>query len=73
MYLYAEDLNEPKYEVLIKKHEDAGIKHSNGPNSFFGCFNTMDDVYENIDNYNPSRERKKFDCVWWYDCRHYDK
>ena len=27
MYLYAEDLSEPKYEVLIKKHEDAGIKH----------------------------------------------
>ena len=26
--LYTRDLNEPKYECLIKKHEDAGIKWS---------------------------------------------
>ena len=26
IYLYAKDLSEPKYEFLIKKHEDAGIK-----------------------------------------------
>ena len=25
--LYARDLNEPKYKILIKKREDAGIKH----------------------------------------------
>ena len=28
IYLYAKDLSEPKYEFFIKKHEDAGIKHS---------------------------------------------
>ena len=27
IYLYAKDLNEPKYQFLIKKREDAGIKH----------------------------------------------
>ena len=27
IYLYARDLSEPKYEYLIKKHEDAGIEH----------------------------------------------
>ena len=27
IYLYAKDLSEPKYEFLIKKHEDAGIKY----------------------------------------------
>ena len=27
IYLYAKDLSEPKYEYLIKKREDAGIKH----------------------------------------------
>ena len=31
IYLYAKDLNEPKYEFLIKKCEDAGIKHLNDP------------------------------------------
>ena len=48
--------NEPKYEVLIKKREDAGTKHFNDPNAF-ECSNTMNDVYENID-YNPKRKRK---------------
>ena len=27
IYLYAKDLSEPKYEYLIKKRENAGIKH----------------------------------------------
>ena len=59
IYLYARDLNEPKYEYLIKKREDAGIKHVNNPNAFIECSNTMDDVYENINDYNPIRKRKK--------------
>ena len=59
IYLYARDLSEPKYEYLIKKREDAGIKHLNNPNAFIECSNTMDDVYENINDYNPIRKRKK--------------
>ena len=59
IYLYARDLSEPKYEYLIKKREDAGIKHLNNPNAFVECSNTMDDVYENINDYNPIRKRKK--------------
>ena len=58
IYLYARDLNEPKYKILIKKREDAGIKHLNDPNAFIECSNTMDDVYENIHDYNSSRKRK---------------
>ena len=58
IYLYARDLSEPKYEYLIKKREDAGIKHLNNPKAFVECSNTMDDVYENINDYNPSRKRK---------------
>ena len=27
IYLYAKDLSKPKYEFLIKKHENAGTKH----------------------------------------------
>ena len=34
IYLYAKDLNEPKYEFLIKKPENVGIKHCNNPNAF---------------------------------------
>ena len=56
--LYAKDLSEPKYEFLIKKREHVGIKYCNYPNAFIEYSNTMDDVYENIDDYNPSRKRK---------------
>ena len=56
--LYARDLNEPKYKILIKKRKDAGIKHLNDPNAFIECSNTMDDVYENINDYDSSRKRK---------------
>ena len=34
IYLYAKDLNKPKYQFLIKKSEDVGIKHLNDPKSF---------------------------------------
>ena len=35
------------------------MKHLNNPNAFIECSNTMDDVYENINDYNPIRKRKK--------------
>ena len=59
IYLYARDLSKTKCEYLMKKCKDAGIKHVNNPNAFIECLNTMDDVYENIDDYNPIRERKR--------------
>ena len=58
MYLYAKDLSESKYEYLIKNRENAGIKHVNDGNAFIECSNTMDDVYESINDYNPNRKRK---------------
>ena len=53
IYLYAKDLSEPKF--LMKKRKDVGIKHCNDPNAFIDCSNRMDDVYQNIDDYNPSK------------------
>ena len=58
IYLYAKDLNKPKYEDLIKKREHVGIKHPNNSKTFIECSNNMDDVYENIHVYNSSRRRK---------------
>ena len=60
-YLYARDLNKPKYKILIKKRKGAGIKHLNDPNAFIKCSNTMDDVYENINDYDSSRKINIFD------------
>ena len=58
IYLYAKDLSKPKHEYLIKNLKNAGIKHLNDPNALIECSNTMDDVYENINDYNPRRKRK---------------
>ena len=58
IYLYAKDLNKSKYQLLIKKRENAGIKHLNDPKAFIEYSNTIDDVYRNINNYNPKRSRK---------------
>ena len=58
IYLCAKDLNEPKYEYLLKNHKNTGIKHLNDPNTFIECSNTMDDVYENIHDYNSSGKKK---------------
>ena len=58
IYLYAKDLSEPKYEYLTKNRENTGIKHLNDSKAFIEYSNTINDVYENIDNYNPKRKRK---------------
>ena len=52
------DLSEPKYKYLIKKREEAGIKHLNNPNAFIECSNTMDVVYENINDIDYQHFRK---------------
>ena len=58
IYLHAKHLSKPKYEYLVKNRENIGIKHVNNSKAFIECSNTMDDVYENINDYNPNRRRK---------------
>ena len=59
IYLYAKDLSEPKYEYLIENRKNTGIKHLNDDNAFIEySTSTMDDVYKNIDKYNPNRKTK---------------
>ena len=43
---------------MIKKRVNAGIKNLNDPNAFIEYSNSMDDVYDNIYDYNPKRKRK---------------
>ena len=42
----------------MKKQENAGTNHLIDPNTFIECSNIMEDVYEKINNYNPSRKRR---------------
>ena len=43
---------------MIEKGENAGIKHLDDSKAFIECSNTMDDVFGNIDDYNPTTKRK---------------
>ena len=61
-HLYTKNLSAPKYEYLIKKHKDAGIRHVNDPNAFIVYSNTMENVYKDIDNYNPKRNKQGLNC-----------
>ena len=56
IYLYAKDLSE-NIQSLIKKREDVGIKNLNGRSAFIEYSNTMNDVYNNIDDDNTKRKR----------------
>ena len=58
IYLYAKELNEPKYQFLIKKREGAWTKHLHDPKEFIEYSNTKDNVYNNINDYNSTRKRK---------------
>ena len=46
-------VSKPENQFLIKKRENAGIKNYNDPTAFIEYSNTMDDVFSNINDYNP--------------------
>ena len=58
IYLYAKDPYENKYQYLINKREKVGLNHSNDPKAFMEYSNDMQDVYKNIEDYNPIKKRK---------------
>ena len=57
IYLYAKDPYEAKYQFLINKRENIGLKHFNDVKAFIEYSNDMEDVYKNIDEYNPGKKR----------------
>ena len=58
IYLYAKDLHEPKYEYLINKREQVGIKNLNDLHAFIEYSDDMNDVLDDINNYNKNRDKK---------------
>ena len=58
IYLYAKDIHEPKYEYLINKREQAEIKNLNDPHAFIEYSDDMNDVLDDINNYNKNRDKK---------------
>ena len=58
IYLYAKDIHEQKYEYLINKREQAGIKNVNDPHAFIEYSDDMNVVLDDINNYNKNRDKK---------------
>ena len=58
IYLYAKDPYEAKYQYLINKREKVGLDHFKDPKAFMEYSNDMENVYKNIENYNPGKKRK---------------
>ena len=58
IYLYAKDLYEKKCQYLINKRGKVGLDHFKDPQAFMEYSNDMQDVYKNIEDYNPGKKRK---------------
>ena len=56
--MYAKDPYESKYQYLINRREGVGINHFSDPKAFIEYSNDIDDVYKNINDYNPDKENK---------------
>ena len=44
--------------MLINKRESTGLKYLNYSKAFTESSNDMDDIYKNIEEYNPNKKQK---------------
>ena len=44
--------------MLIEKRENTGLKYLNDSKAFIEYSNDMDDIYKNIEEYNPNKKQK---------------
>ena len=58
IYVYAKDPYEAKYQYLINRPEKVGLDYFKDPKVFMEHSNGMQDVYKNIEDYNPVKKRK---------------
>ena len=58
--MYTKDSNEAKYQLLIYKREGTGLKYLNDLKAFIEYSNDMDDIYKDIEEYNPNKKNEKY-------------
>ena len=56
--LYVKNSFESKYQLLINESKKVGIKKLKNPKAFTEYLQTIDDVYENLEDYNPTKKGK---------------
>ena len=57
-YQYLISIFNYKYQYLINKREKVGLDHFKDPKAFMKYSNDVEDVYKNIENYNPGNKQK---------------
>ena len=58
IYLYIKDPSKSNYQLLINGREKVGIKKLKNPKVFIGYSQTIDVVYESLEDYNATKKRK---------------
>ena len=56
--MYVKDPFESKYQLLINGRDKVGIKQTKKQKAFIDYSQTIDDVYENLEEYNPTKKRR---------------
>ena len=56
-----------KCQLLINRRKKVRIKKLKNPKALIDY--SLDDVYENLEDYNPTK-KKSVTSVWWYDIRY---
>ena len=57
-YIYIKDPFESKHQLLINGREKVGLKRLKKSKAFIDHSQTIDDVYENLEDYNPTKNRR---------------
>ena len=63
IYLYAKDLFEVKYKLLINKRDDTVIKHFNDSEAFVEYSNDMDDIQKILKNKIQIKNEEYSSCL----------
>ena len=56
IYLYVKDPFQSKHQLLINGREKVWIKKLNNPKAFINYLQTADGVYENLEEFNPTKK-----------------
>ena len=60
IYLYVKDPFGSKYQLLINGRKKVGIRAIKNPKAFIDYSQTTDAVYENLENYKPTKKMRIF-------------
>ena len=60
--LYVKDPCKSKYQLLFNGTEKVEVEDLKSPTAFIDYSQTIDDVYEHLEEYIPTKERKKL--IW---------